>query len=45
MITATLRSAIGSRTWLKRLGYFGFSFFLLKGLTWLAGGLVFYLLL
>ena len=45
MTAATLRSATGSRAWLKRLGYAGFAFFLLKGLTWLAGGLIFYWLL
>lgn len=35
----------GSRKWLKRAGLFGFWFFLVKGLLWLAAPLVFYLML
>ena len=31
------------RNWLKRLGVIGFGFFFVKGLLWLAAGLVFYL--
>ena len=28
---------IDSKTWLKRLGFWGFVFFLVKGLLWLIG--------
>jgi len=27
---------IGTRCWLKRIGWFGFLFFLLKGVVWIA---------
>ena len=32
------------RTWLKRVGFLGFAFFFIKGLLWIAAGLVFYTL-
>lgn len=40
-VTKTVPAASG-RTLLKRLGYAGFLFFLIKGLLWLAAPAVFY---
>ena len=42
MTARALRPQTGSQRWLKSIGYFSFAFFLVKGLLWLAGGLVLY---
>lgn len=46
MNTTTADSAlvdqVDKRQWLKRAGIFGFWFFFVKGLLWLAAPLVFY---
>lgn len=42
---STTHSIIDNRKWLKRAGLFGFWFFFIKGVLWLAAPLVFYYLL
>ena len=32
------------RMWLKRAGFVGFAFFFIKGLLWIAAGMIFYTL-
>jgi len=31
----TVNRKVGAKTWIKRLGFWGFMFFLVKGLLWL----------
>lgn len=42
MTAATLKSGFDKKPWLRRLGTYGFMFFLVKGLLWLAVPLVLY---
>lgn len=42
MTAATLKFALDRKPWLRRLGTYGFMFFLVKGLLWLAVPLVLY---
>lgn len=41
-ITLTTRIPVIRQNWLKRAGMFGFWFFLIKGLLWLAAPFLFY---
>lgn len=41
-LSDTIPAPIDHRKWLRRAGAFGFWFFLIKGLLWLAAPLVFY---
>ena len=44
MTTATCKLAFQNKPWLRRLGTFGFMFFLVKGLLWLIAPLLVYFL-
>jgi len=42
MTAATVNLALDKKPWLRRLGTWGFMFFLVKGLLWLAAPFLFY---
>ncbi len=42
--TSAISAPIEQHKWLKRAGAFGFWFFLIKGILWMAAPLVFYYL-
>ena len=42
MTAATAKFALEKKPWLRRLGTYGFMFFLVKGLLWLAAPFLLY---